>query len=76
MEAFAKESWSVKLFPELKSMPVRCQKKVHWFISNVCNPKFAAFWCFATGQHIHVNGCFFANIDVFSIGIHRLSEHI
>ena len=24
----------------------------------------------------HVNGCFFANIELFSIGLHRLLEHI
>ena len=32
------------------------------------------FGCFAAGQH--VNGCFFANIDVFYIGLHRSLEHI
>ena len=53
---------------------VRCHKKFHWFFSYVCNPKFAAFWCFAAGQY--VNGFFFANIDVFSICLHRSLEHI
>ena len=28
-----------------------------------CNAIFAALWCFTREQH--VNGCFFANIDLF-----------
>ena len=37
--------------------------KVYWFFTFVCNPRFAAFWCFAAGQH--VNGGSIAIIDVF-----------
>ena len=59
---FGKET-SVKLFREVKSVPVRYHKKVHWFFSHVCNPKFAAIQCFAAGQH--VNRCFFAIICIF-----------
>ena len=32
------------------------------------------FRCIAAGQH--VNECFFANKDVFSIGLYRSLEHI
>ena len=39
-------------------------KIVHWFLSHVCNPKFAAFWCFAARAtckcvFFHQNGCIF-----------------
>ena len=61
-ETFAKEAKLVGLFRELQSTPVRYHQKVHWFFSYACNAKFAAFWCFAAEQH--VDGCFFANIDV------------
>ena len=37
--------------------------KVYWFFTFVCNPRFAAFWCFAAGQH--VNGGSIAIIDLF-----------
>ena len=69
METFEKGPKLETLFRELNSTPVRCHKNVHWIFSYVCNPKFPAFWCFAAGQH--VNGCFLANIDVFSIDPHR-----
>ena len=51
METFAKEPELLKLLRELKSTPVRRykNKKVHWFLSYVCNRKFAAFGCFAEG---------------------------
>ena len=39
-----------------------------------CNPKFCCILSFAAGQN--VNDCFFANIDVFSIDLHRSLEHI
>ena len=64
-ETFANKSQLVKLFRELKFMPLRCHKKVHWFFSNVCNPNFATVWWFTVRQH--VNGCIFANKDVFFI---------
>ena len=66
-----KLSQVIELFRELKSTPVWYNKNVYWFFLYVCNPKFAAFWCFAMGQH--VNGWFFANTDVFSIGMHSSS---
>ena len=56
-KTFAKELKLVKLFRRLST---RCHKKV---FSHVCNAKCAPFWCFAARQH--VNGCYFANIDVF-----------
>ena len=48
-EIFAKEPELARLFRELKSMPVRRYKKVHWFSLYVCNPKFTVFWCVAVG---------------------------
>ena len=62
-ENLAKEPKFVTLFRKLKSPPLRCYKKSPLVFSYVCNTKFAAFCCFAAGQH--VNGRFFANIDVF-----------
>ena len=63
-EIFAEETKLVKLFWELKSTLVRrLEKKVYWFFSPVSNTKFVAFWCFDAVQH--VNGCLFANTDVF-----------
>ena len=46
MEAFAKEPKFGKVLRELTSW---CYLKIHWFLSFVCNSKFAAFECFAAG---------------------------
>ena len=42
----AKDPKVGKLLRELKSILVRCIKKVHWLLFYVCNRKFAAFGCF------------------------------
>ena len=46
---FCKKPQVGKLLRELKSAPMCVIKKVHWFLSYVCNRKFAAFGCFAAG---------------------------
>ena len=43
METFAKEPEFLKLLWEQKSKPARRYKKFHWFLSYVCNRKFAVF---------------------------------
>ena len=44
-ETFAEEPKLAKLLQGLKPTLVSCnKKKVHWFLSHVCNNKFAAFW--------------------------------
>ena len=42
-ETFAREPKLAKLLRELKWVPVLHNKKVHWFLSHVCNGKFAVF---------------------------------
>ena len=45
-ETFANKLRLVKLFRDLKSMPLWCYKNMP-MVFLVCNPKFAAFCCFA-----------------------------
>ena len=49
-ETFAKELMLATILRKLKPMLVSCEKKVHWFLSYVRNPKFAVFKYFAVGQ--------------------------
>ena len=50
METFSKELKLAKLLRKPMLTPVWHHKKVHWFFSYVCKPKFARFWCFAARQ--------------------------
>ena len=48
-ETLAKKPKLAKLLRELSRCPFCTIKKVHWFLSHVCNNKFAVFWVLCGG---------------------------
>ena len=70
IKTFAKEPELTTIMQRQNLTSVSSTKiKFAGFLSHVCNPKFAAFGCFAAG--LLANGCFFLAWMGISIGLHR-----